>query len=61
MSKNNLIKILGALLVISVILILAFINVSTFFAVLLGVLLGAGLIFIFSGEETKVLGKYIFK
>ena len=61
MSKNNIIKILGVLLTLADILILVFFDVSKFAAVLLGVLLGTGLSLLFSGDETKILGKYIFK
>ena len=61
MSKNNYVKILGALVVLSVLLIVIFINVSTIIAIGLGVLLGIGMSMILYGEETNIFGKKIFK
>ena len=61
MSKNNWIKIFGTLLVLSALLIIIFTNASKIISILMGMLLGIGISLILSGDETKVMGKQIFK
>ena len=61
MSKNIWIKIFGTLLALSALLIIIFTNTSRIISVLMGMLLGIGISLILSGDETKVMGKQIFK